>query len=282
MRLRDLAAAAAGRFAAAGIPEAEASLDAELLLRHVLDWDRAAWLTRRDEPAPAFAVEAFAPLARRREGREPVAYIRGRQEFYGREFAVGAGVLIPRPETELVVEAALQALAGRVAPRVLDVGTGSGCLAVTLALERLDAEVTATDVSADALIWARRNAERHGVAARVAWRHAPGTGGAAGWFDLVVSNPPYVRSGDRATLAPEVQREPDVALFAGHDGLDAVRAIAGASYDVLQADGRLVMEIGAGQSAEAQAIVRAAGFGEVSVRDDLQAIPRVVVAAKRS
>ena len=102
------------------------------------------------------------------------------------------------------------------------------------------------------------------MAARVAWRHAPGTGGAAGWFDLVVSNPPYVRSGDRATLAPEVRREPDVALFAGHDGLDAVRAIAGASYDVLQADGTLVMEIGAGQSAEAQAIVRAAGFAEVS------------------
>ena len=170
MRLRDLAAAAAGRFAAAGIPEAEASLDAELLLRHVLDWDRAAWLTRRDEPAPAFVVEAFAPLARRREGREPVAYIRGRQEFYGREFLVGAGVLIPRPETELVVEAALQALAGRVATRVLDVGTGSGCLAVTLALERVDAEVTATDVSADGprLGAAQRRAARRGGAGGVA------------------------------------------------------------------------------------------------------------------
>ena len=175
MRLRDLAAAAAGRFAAAGIPEAEASLDAELLLRHVLDWDRAAWLTRRDEPAPAFAVEAFAPLARRREAREPVAYIRGVQEFYGREFVGRPRRAHPparRPSWSS--RRHCQALAGRVAPRVLDIGTGSGCLAVTLALERLDAEVTATDVSADALGWARRNAERHGVAARVAWRHAAG------------------------------------------------------------------------------------------------------------
>ena len=209
-----------------------------------------------------------------------MAYIRGVQEFYGRDFVVGPGVLIPRPETELLVEAGLAAIAGVTAPRLLDIGTGSGCLAVTLRLERPDATVEATDVSEPALGWARRNAERHGVAARVTWRHAAGTGGALGPFDLVVSNPPYVRTADRATLAPEVLREPEAALFAGDDGLDVVRAIAGDAYAVLEEGGTLAVEIGAGQAAAAQAIVRQAGFVAVRMRDDLQRIPRVVLARK--
>ena len=122
MRLRDLAADAARRFAAAGIPDAEARLDAELLLRHVLAWDRATWLTRQDAPVEADTAAAFAALAERRAAREPVAYLRGVQEFYGRAFAVGPGVLIPRPETEVLVEAGLAAIAAVDAPRILDIG----------------------------------------------------------------------------------------------------------------------------------------------------------------
>ena len=210
-----------------GFPTAEARLDAELLLRHVLAWDRATWLTRQDEPVAPDTATAFAALAGRRAAREPVAYLRGVQEFYGRGFAVGPGVLIPRPETELLVEEGLAAIADLEAPRILDIGTGSGCLAVTFAAERPRAVVTATDVSGAALARARDNAARLGVSARVVFSHAAGVGGHAGPFDLVVANPPYVPEADRAGLQPEVRlHEPAVALFAGADGLDVVRAIA--------------------------------------------------------
>ena len=279
MRLRELATAAARRFAAAGIPDAEARLDAELLLRDVLTWDRTTWLTRHDEPVAADTAIAFARLVERRAAREPVAYLRGWQEFYGRVFAVGPGVLIPRPETELVVEAGLAAIADLDAPRILDIGTGSGCLAVTLAAERPRARVTATDVSSEALARARENAARFAVSARVVFIHAAGVGGHAGPFDLVVSNPPYVPEGDRAGLQPEVRRhEPAVALFAGVDGLDVVRAVMPSVRAVLRPGGTLAMEIGSGQADAVVAIVRRAGFVTVRVRDDLQCIPRVVTA----
>jgi release factor glutamine methyltransferase len=278
MRLRDLAAAAERRFVAAGIAESEARLDAELLLRHVLGWDRAGWLTRRDEAPPDGVEPGFAAAVGRRETREPVAYIRGVQAFYGRDFAVGPGVLIPRPETELLIEEGLAALAGRTAPHLLDIGTGSGCLAVTLALEIPDATVTATDVSADALAVARENARRFDVGRRVNFALAAGSGG-AGPYDLVVSNPPYVPDADRAGLSPEVRLyEPATALFAGADGLDVVRAIVPEVRSRLRPGGAFAMEIGIGQGAAAEAIVREAGFADVIVRTDLQAIPRVVVA----
>jgi release factor glutamine methyltransferase len=280
MRLRELAAAAERRFVAAGIAAPEARLDAELLLRHVLGWDRAAWLTRRDEAAPDGADAAFDAAVRRREAREPVAYIRGVQEFYGRDFAVGPGVLIPRPETEMLIDEGLAVLAGRDAPHVLDIGTGSGCLAVTLALELPDATVTATDVSPDALAVAGENARRLGVASRVTFALAAGAGG-GGPYDLVVSNPPYVPDGDHAGLQPEVRRfEPATALFAGVDGLDVVRAIVPEVWSRLRPGGAMVVEIGIGQGAAAEAIARAAGFVAVAVRADLQGIPRVVVARR--
>ncbi len=281
MRLRDLAAGAERVFAAAGIPAAEARLDAELLLRHVLGWDRATWFTRRDEAAAGDIDGRFAPLVTRRAGREPVAYIRGVQAFYGRDFAVGPGALIPRPETELVVEEGLAAIAAVAEPRVLDIGTGSGCLAVTLALERPSARIWATDVSEAALDWARRNAGQFGVASRVTPLLAAGTGDLAGPFDLMVSNPPYVREGDRHSLQPEVARhEPASALFAGGDGLDVVRALAPEAWAVLTPGGTLVMEIGVGQAAEVRRVLGAAGFAAMRVRDDLQGIPRVVVARR--
>jgi release factor glutamine methyltransferase len=278
MRLRELAAAAERRFAAAGIAASDARFDAELLLRHLLNWDRATWLTRRDEAAPGGLDAAFAAAVSRREAREPVAYIRGLQEFYGRDFAVGRGALIPRPETELLIDEGLAALAGRAAPHVLDVGTGSGCLAVTLALERPDATVTATDVSPEALAVARENARRFDVGDRVTFTLTAGVG-LGGPYDLVVSNPPYVPDGDRAGLQPEVRLyEPPTALFAGADGLDAMRAIVPDVRSRLRSGGTFAMEIGIGQGAAAEAIARAAGFTDVVVRADLQGIPRVVVA----
>jgi release factor glutamine methyltransferase len=280
MRLRDLAAVAERRFVAAGIAAAEARLDAELLLRDALGgWDRAAWLSRRDDAVPDGIAEPFAVVISRREAREPVAYIRGVQAFYGRDFAVGPGVLIPRPETELLVEEGVAALAGRPAPAVLDIGTGSGCLAVTFALELPAATVVATDVSAEALTTAAGNARRLGVGTRVTFRHAAGTGGESGPFDLVVSNPPYIPERDRAGLQPEVRlHEPATALFAGGDGLDVLRAIATDARRALRPGGTFAVEIGVGQAAEAAAIVRRAGFVATRSHDDLQGIARVIVA----
>jgi release factor glutamine methyltransferase len=280
MRLRELAAAAERRLVAAGITTAEARLDAELLLRDALGgWDRAAWLSRRDDAVPDGLAAAFSLLVRRREAREPVAYIRGAQAFYGRDFAVGPGVLIPRPETELLVDEGLPALAGRPVPAVLDIGTGSGCLAITFALECPGAVVVATDVSAPALTIAAGNARRLGVGDGVTFVRAAGTGAHAGPFDLVVSNPPYVAEGERAGLQPEVRlHEPDTALFAGADGLDVLRSIAADVRRVVRPGGTFAVEIGFGQAAQATAIVRGAGFDDVRVREDLQAIARVIVA----
>ena len=283
-RLRNLVDAARDRLVAAGVPAPEATLDAELLVRHVLGWDRASWITRRDETARADAAEAFKAVVARRAAREPVAYIRGLQEFYGRPFQVGPGVLIPRPETEMVVDEALTLLAGAgagaPAPRIADIGTGSGCLAVTLALECLRASVVATDVSADALAVARANANRHGVAARVAFVETSFLEGVAGPFDLIVANPPYVREADRPSLAPEVvAHEPHLALFAGPDGLRDVRIIVGLAATGLAPGGMLVMEIGAGQWPEVRAALSAVGL-EARVRADLQGIPRAVVATR--
>jgi release factor glutamine methyltransferase len=280
MRLRDLAAAAERRFVAAGIPAAEARLDAELLLRDALGgWDRAAWLSRRDDAVPDGIEARISHLVRRREAREPIAYIRGVQAFYGRDFAVGPGVLIPRPETELLVDVGLAAVVGLPAPAVLDIGTGSGCLAITFALECPGATVVATDISADALAIAAGNARRFAIGAAVTFVHAAGTAAAPGPFDLVVSNPPYVPEGDRTGLQPEVRlHEPGTALFAGADGLEVLRVIASEVRRVLRPGGTFAVEIGRGQAAEATAIVRRAGFDDVRAIDDLQAIARVVVA----
>jgi release factor glutamine methyltransferase len=188
-------------------------------------------------------------------------------------------VLIPRPETELLVEEGLAAVEIGATPRVLDIGTGSGCLAVTLALELPGATVVATDISADAVAIARENARRLGVGARVAFVHAAGTGGDTGVFDLVVSNPPYVPEGDRTGLQPEVRLyEPPTALFAGADGLVVLRAIAPDVRKIVRPGGTFAVEIGIGQAEAAVAILRRAGFVEARVRDDLQGIPRVVVA----
>lgn len=293
MRLRDLVDGARRRLESAGIPAAEAALDAELLARDVLGWDRASWLARRDEAESSVDLEvrssrghgAFSaslePLVARRVAREPMAYIRGTQEFYGREFLVGPGVLIPRPETELVVDATLARLGGRSSSRVADIGTGSGCLAITLALELPGARVVATDVSSDALHFARGNAAAHGVTDRVDVVETTYLDGVRGRFDAVVSNPPYIRDGDLPTLQSEVRAyEPASALASGVDGLRDLRAVTEAAARTLVAGGVLVLEFGVGQVEAVKGLVEAAGFVEAEVRHDLQGLPRVVVASR--
>lgn len=292
MRLRDLVDAARRRLEAAGIPRTEAAFDAELLARDALGWDRATWLTRRDDDERAVDAQtvatrgigafrtAFDARVARRVRREPMAYIRGTQEFYGREFLVGPGVLIPRPETELVVDEAKAAALGRRTPRLADIGTGSGCLAVTLALELPSATVVASDTSTEALTIARGNAAAHGVGARITFVETSYLNGVIGGFDVIVANPPYVRESDRATLAPEVRDfEPSEALFAGEDGLRNIRAIAQAATTALKPGGVLVMEIGKGQARAVTAALDSTGLGgELTLRRDLQGIPRVAVA----
>jgi release factor glutamine methyltransferase len=243
-------------------------LDAELLLAAVLGVDRGA-LVR--DPARELAPgqgRAFAELVRRRREREPVAYILGRKPFRRLELAVDQRVLIPRPETETLVEAALS-LPERA--RVVDVGTGSGAVALALKDERADLAVAATDSSEDALAVARANAVRLGL--EVAFARGDLLAGMAGPWDAVVSNPPYVADGDYGALAPEIVRyEPAGALRAGPDGLDVLRRLVAAAPAPF-----LAVEVGAGQAGTVSALMHEAGYGDVSTRRDLAGIERVVV-----
>ena len=298
-------AQAAACFAGTGIAGDEAAADAEVLARHVLGWDRAAYLARRRDPAPPGFDVRYAPLADRRARREPVSIITGRREFWGLTFAVGPAVLTPRPETELIVETAL-ALFGdrRDAPlAVADVGTGSGCLAVTLAREFPRAAVTAVDISPAALAVARRNAAAHGVADRIDWV----TASLAGWLagaaagggsaategggaapdsgnariDLLVANLPYIPTGELDRLPPEVRlHEPRTALDGGPDGLDPLRELLHAAPRGLNRNARLLVEIGMGQADAFRELAAAAcGLKLLDVRSDLQGIPRTAVLA---
>jgi release factor glutamine methyltransferase len=267
----------------AGISPATAAFDADLLARHARGWDRASWLARRLEPADSRFELAFAALVARRCAREPAAYIRGIQEFWGREFVVTPDVLSPRPETELVVETALTIMREQRDLTLVDVGTGSGCIAITLALERPDARIWATDVSEGALRIARENAGRLGAAERVTFIHGPFSGGVRQPIHLIVSNPPYVRERDRSGLAPEVvDYEPAVALFGGDDGLREVRALLRHARDTLASRGHLVMEIGFDQGPPIERELRdLGGLSLEAIHEDLQGIPRVVVAQRQ-
>jgi release factor glutamine methyltransferase len=246
-------------------------LDAEVLLAHVLGLDRAALIVDRDRAVEGAAVRAFQDAVRRRAfDREPVAYITGVKGFRHLELQVDPRVLIPRPETETLVEAALEALPRGA--RVVDVGTGSGAIALALKHERPDLEVTGTDVSEDALAVARANTERLGI--EVSFAQADLLAG-IGHFDAVVSNPPYVEDG--AQLAPEIVRhEPSLALRAGPAGLDVLRLLVAAAA-ALGAQ-VLVVEVGAGQAGAVQDLAGASGFARSERRADLAGIDRVVVA----
>jgi release factor glutamine methyltransferase len=263
----------------AGIPAEEAALDAEVLARHVLDCDRATLLTRARDPLPSAFDRLYHALIARRVAREPVAYIVGHREFWGLEFDVTPAVLIPRPETELVVEEALASLPRRDLVRhIIDVGTGSGCLAVTLAVEFPPANVTATDTSHEALAVAYRNADRHNVIGRITFVQADVLKDLTEPADLIVSNPPYVPAGDAATLQVEVARyEPASALYGGTDGLDVIRRLVGTARQHLAAGGWLIIEFGFGQEAAVREVAQEAGWNVARIRSDLQGIPRVAV-----
>ena len=240
----------------------------------------ADWVTNAAALSPPGFAESLQRLVLRRMTHEPVAYITGVREFYGREFIVTRAVLIPRPETEGVIEAVpAGALAGREtgAPVALDIGTGSGCLAITLALEHPAARVIATDVSAEALAIARENAQRLG--ADVEFVESPLVASGLPPLDLIVTNPPYVPERDRESLSPDVRDfEPAQALFAGEDGLDVIRALLPHARAALKTGGALVMEIGAGQAGTVTRLVADAGLRLLTIRPDLQGIPRVAVA----
>jgi release factor glutamine methyltransferase len=285
LTIRDAVSIARAQFEAAGIMAVEAALDAELLARDALGWDRATWVARNLESAPRSFDARFAALCARRLQREPVAYIRGRQEFYGRDFEVSPAVLVPRPESELLIDEALLLLPALGASRsltVIDVGTGSGCLVVTLAIEYPDARYVGTEISVDALAIARANATRYNVLDRITFVHGAYFGEAAGPFNLVVTNPPYVAEADRASLAPEVlEFEPEIALFGGADGLRDVREIIAASSRLLDEDGSLLMEVGYAQLDRVAAIANdSETLALVRSRRDLQGIPRVAVIRK--
>lgn len=282
MTLHDLVRQAKEDLEGAGVSTTTAAFDAELLARHVLRWDRATWLTRRSDVAGESFSGDYAALIARRTAREPVAYIRGVQEFWGREYRVTPAVLIPRAETELTIEAADRFLHERPRASVVDLGTGSGCIAITLALEHPSAQVWATDVSAEALAIARGNAARLG-ATGIRFAHGAYLADVPLPVDLLVTNPPYVAGADRPALAPEVEaHEPSIALFGGQDGLEHIHAILDRSCSALAPDGRLIMEIGYGQDDRVAAAVGAVpGLVLDEMRADLQGIPRVAVIRRR-
>jgi release factor glutamine methyltransferase len=288
------------RFERAGVEAVEAAIDADVLARHALGgWERGRLLAGlRDASPPGFA-EGFESLVRRREQREPTAYLTGHREFWNIEIEVGPGVLIPRPETELLVEEVLARVTSRAEEpvlserrvtsrvegphlRIADVGTGSGCLAVALARWLPGAHIVATDVSDAALRVARRNAARHEVGDRVLVLQGDLLQSADGLFDAIVSNPPYVPAGDLASLQPEIREfEPAGALEGGLDGLDVIRRLVPEAATRLVPGGWLMFEFGFGQSEGVRAIMAGEPrLALVDLRADLAGIPRVAVARR--
>jgi release factor glutamine methyltransferase len=278
--LRDRITLARDAFVRAGIPPDEASLDAEVLARHVLEWDRAQLLTNWHSPPPEAFESAFASLVGRREAREPVAFIVGHREFWGLEFYVSPAALIPRPETELVIEQVLVRHASNRPLRVVDVGTGSGCIAVALARELPAAHVLAIDISAAALAVAARNVVRHALAGRVQLLRGNLLDAVTGPVDLIASNPPYVARADAPALQPEVARfEPEEALFAGEHGLAVLRVLCDTAAPKLAPGGFLIVEFGAGQHPALRAMAESKGW-TVEIAADLAGIPRVAVLSR--
>jgi release factor glutamine methyltransferase len=249
-------------------------LEARMLAARVLDKNHAWLIAHAGEPVSVEAAQAFTALAARRGQGEPVAYILGAREFYGLEFLTTPAVLIPRAETELLVELALARMPADAAVRVLDLGTGSGAIAVALAKERLQAQLTAVDVEYAALVVARENARRQRV--RVRFFCGDWLGPLPGeTFDLIVSNPPYVATGDPHLAMGDVRFEPQRALLGGADGLDCIRTIVVKARPQLRTGAWLLFEHGYDQAEACRALLQAQGYGEVQSWPDLAGIPRV-------
>jgi len=275
--------AARQRLREAGITPIESDLDARLLAQHVLGWSTERFLANARDPAPEGFAPRYDALVARRVTREPLAYIVGVREFWGLELEVTPDVLIPRPATELIVEAVQDLFPDRSVPlTIADVCTGCGCVAVALACERPTARVSGSDISRPALVVARRNAARHGVADRVTFAHADLLDGASGPFDVIVANPPYVIDHARPALQPEVRNyEPAVALFGGADGLELVARLIDAAAEQLRRGGYLIFEFGLGQDLEVEQMIDASpALAMVALRRDLQGIARTAIARR--
>ncbi|HEY0162157.1 MAG TPA: peptide chain release factor N(5)-glutamine methyltransferase [Edaphobacter sp.] len=263
---------------------ASARRDAETLALHLLGITRAGLLADPDRELSTAQLDDYEALLARRLQHEPIQYILGTQEFYGLPFRVTPAVLIPRPETEHLVESALERLPHDRPVAIADIGTGSGAIAIALAKHLPQASVTALDLSPSALDVARSNAEALGVSPRLRFVLSDLLSGLPpeeqrGHFDAIVSNPPYIPTTDEPSLHPEVRAyEPHSALFSGKDGLDLYRRLIPAAYDALQPGGLLALEIGHGQREAIASLLE--GWHEVGFVDDLQSIPRVVLARK--
>jgi release factor glutamine methyltransferase len=258
--------------------------DARLLIAEALDIGRTELMVNGDRAITADQVKKIDALAQRRLAHEPVARILGRKEFWSLPLQVSGAVLVPRPDTETIVEAALDFVVRgglRTEPlRILDIGTGSGALLLALLSELTQARGTATDISAAALAVARANAERLNLASRCTFIECNIAEGVPGPFDLIVSNPPYIAHADIATLEPEVRDyDPALALDGGQDGLDVYRAIARDARRLLAPGGRLIVELGAGQEPAVRTLFTQAGLTVAGVRNDLAGIPRALSAS---
>ena len=279
--LHDLMREGAERLSAGPHPE-RARADAELLLLSVLNKNKAWLMAHGEEEATGAQAASYHELLKRRFEGEPIQYIMGEAEFYGLPFQVTRDVLIPRPETEHLVEEVITLAGNFAAPLMVDVGTGSGAIAIALAHHLRNATVTAIDLSACALDVARENATRSG-GSRIRFLEGdlltPVSGES---FEFVISNPPYVPASDRASLSVEVRDfEPELALFAGRDGLDIYRRLIPAAFSALVPSGYLALEIGFGQSSTITSLLTNSGFEQVKFVADLQGIARVACARRR-
>jgi release factor glutamine methyltransferase len=278
--LHEKLAAARAQLVSAGIPPAEAGVDVPLFACTILGWDRVRLLTERAAAPPASLEPTFSQWIARRIAREPAAYIVGVREFWGIDFAVTPAVLIPRPETEFIVEEALEILSAFAieAPKVADIGTGCGNIAISLAHELSSARITATDVSREALAIAAGNAERYKVDDRIEFIATSYLDDVDETFDLIAANPPYVKDTDKPGLAADVRHEPDVALFGGTNGLRNVEGVLDTAIAKLPRGGWLVMEFGYGQESDVRQLLAARRSLRLErIRADLQGIPRTAV-----
>ena len=252
-------------------------LNAEHLLAHALGLKRMELYLQFDRPLTETERAPLRETVKRRGAREPLQHVLGTAEFHGRTFACDKRALVPRPETEQLVELALEIAKANAAPTILDIGTGSSVIAITLALELPSATIHATDLSPDALALAAENATRHALTERIAFHQADLLPPDTTKFDLIIANLPYIPADEIAALSPEVRHDPVAALDGGPDGLDLIRRLIDTAPDRLNPGGALLLEIGAGQADAVNALLSARKFRDISVRPDYQNIPRFAV-----